>query len=73
MNIADDLRAAYEEGYKQGKKDAVKQGMWIAGEDGHYHCSVCGHIVDKIYTCSDLSRLGYFCRNCGAEMTAMLF
>lgn len=63
MNIPDDLKTAYEKDYEQG--------IWIADGNGHYHCSICGYIVDNIYTCSDLSRLGYFCRNCGAEMDGM--
>lgn len=30
--IGDDLNAAYEEGYNQGKKDAIKEGIWIAAK-----------------------------------------
>ena len=29
MNIADDLVKAYNEGYQQGKKDAVVRGEWV--------------------------------------------
>ena len=71
MNIADDLVKAYNEGYQQGKKDAVVRGEWVEKPNpnwqaySHEHCSICGWengIQAKKY------RGLNYCPNCGAKM-----
>lgn len=65
MNIADDLVNAFNEGYNQGKIDAVKHGQWISDTGPQYagytgeKCSICGCEVDIG---------GNYCPNCGAKM-----
>lgn len=54
----------FEEGYEQGKKDAVKHGYW---KDFIYdcQCSVCGAEFDKCDNCLEDFQ---FCPNCGARL-----
>ena len=64
MNIADDLVKAYNEGYQQGKKDAVVRGEWMPAKDPYdrvycYRHAGCG--------CEHNEQSAY-CPNCGAKM-----
>jgi len=64
MNIADDLVKAFNDGYEQGKADAmpVEHGAWVFMSDsvGEYSCcSWCGHEGFKGMN---------YCPNCGARM-----
>ena len=78
-NIADDLHDAYEEGYKDGMRDAKKHGYWEEeeikqGENGRCvikdwqsaKCSKCG----KWHTTPYMYYFDYYnyCPNCGARM-----
>jgi hypothetical protein len=66
LNIADDLVKAFNDGYKQGKIDAVVRGEWITADDiGDccYRCSECEFIRDAY-----LLDIGSYCPNCGARM-----
>lgn len=60
VNLAD----AYQKGYEQGKKDAVKHGHWI---DYNYDvtCSVCGTQWDKDDYCYEAFK---YCPECGSKM-----
>ena len=60
--IADEIHNAYEEGYADGKRDAVVHGHWITDEDGDSCCSVCGDHLS-----GELSPFKY-CPFCGALM-----
>jgi len=68
MNIADDLVAAFNDGYEQGKADAQKHGKWEERIDENEHpvfrrkwvCSSCGEW--NAYGATK------FCPNCGARM-----
>ena len=70
MNIADDLVKAYNDGYQQGKKDAVVRGEWIlVGKNEHDYetsveekCSLCGRYVYRY----DTQPQDNFCPNCGS-------
>ena len=61
MDISLELIKAYENGYKDGKKDAIRHGKWIADEDS-----------DIIFICSECNDISVFkknyCRNCGAKI-----
>ena len=69
MNIAGDLVKAYNDGYQQGKKDAVVRGRWVGKTQEtryeyvyplNYKCSNCGFLAKY-----DGWR---YCPNCGAKM-----
>lgn len=71
MDIGKELAKAYEDGYEQGKKDAVWHGKWIDATGAldsvrQYECSVCGKkpILNE-YRCSELTK---FCPFCGTKM-----
>jgi len=65
---------AYQNGYEQGKKDAVRHGRWELGhvEPGYFTpggnrpwvCSECGRVKSWML---DRPRDNY-CPNCGAKM-----
>ena len=67
-NIANDLVKAFNEGYKQGKADAVKHGKWIPVVNGRggYECSEC-HEYALFYQ-SRVECLSLFCPHCGSMM-----
>lgn len=56
------IHNAYEEGYADGKRDAVVHGHWVMDEDWNSCCSVCGDQWS-----GDLSPFKY-CPHCGAKM-----
>ena len=64
MNIADDLVSAFNDGYRQGREDAVVRGEWIEHED-EMECPQCGYFWN--YCDNDTERFNY-CPNCGAKM-----
>ena len=59
--IADEIHSAYEEGYADGKRDAVVHGHWeyIGGYGYQYRCSNCILCVEHKTN---------FCPHCGALM-----
>jgi translation initiation factor 2 gamma subunit (eIF-2gamma) len=63
MNIADDLVNAYNDGYKQGKEDAVVRGEWEVA---------IGYDPNKKVQCQNCYKMAYeptsYCPNCGAKM-----
>ena len=66
MNIADDLVKAYNDGYQQGKKDAVVRGEWVKSDDykGWLVCSACHDCyVDNAWVNGKKWR---YCPNCGS-------
>ena len=68
MNIADDLVSAFNDGYRQGREDAVVRGEWICNPDDKKFslvCSVCGQVMPFIP--EYLPDNPPFC-NCGADM-----
>ena len=69
MNIADDLANAYEEGYQQGLKDAVKHARWKFHPDGSATCSLCGFFQKDVW---DLDTWQNFCGVCGARMDGVV-
>jgi hypothetical protein len=77
MNIAGDLVRAYNDGYQQGKKDAVVRGEWKQGKEfpsypkepfigDAYYCSNCEN--DAYWDTDYGQQLFDFCHNCGADM-----
>lgn len=56
----------YDRGYEDGMNDAVKHGRWIDKyNDGNWHCSECGAIVEK----NEQNRHNWYrCYHCGAKM-----
>jgi hypothetical protein len=71
LNIADDLVKAFNDGYKQGKIDAVVRGEWIHGcRDGagteFCYCSECNE--DALKDKSGYTEFSAFCPSCGAKM-----
>lgn len=75
MNIADDLVKAFNEGYEQGKADAVKHGEWVISWIKPYgsRCSCCGFAwydhIDAVKLNPVLSKIETkYCPNCGADM-----
>lgn len=59
-------RQQYEQGYADGKRDAVIHAHWISAPeagDGCYRCSNCGRIIDEFYG-DDYD----YCAKCGARM-----
>ena len=83
MNIADDLVKAYNEGYQQGKKDAVVRGEWVVDECDttddapnfswiDFHCSECNTdygLEEGQYGWCRYEKIPYqYCPNCGAKM-----
>ena len=62
--IADDIHNAYEEGYADGKRDAVVHGYWLmdARKSGFtYRCSCCG-------ATGKMTRTAYtYCPWCGSK------
>lgn len=68
VNLADAYaKDAYQKGYEQGKKDAVKHGSWRSCGHGVVKCSCCGK---RFYGVYDDDRFDNYCRNCGAKMDA---
>lgn len=72
--IADEIHNAYEEGYADGKRDAVVHGHWEMHEDTYgddeAKCSVCGFEMAVNQPGNGLcmvSELNY-CSHCGAKM-----
>jgi hypothetical protein len=70
MNIADNLIKAFNDGYQQGKRDAVVRGEWVV-TDAYPHrvyCSLC--YKTNIYNAEILEGKEYprFCMWCGAKM-----
>lgn len=67
-HIGDDLVAAFNDGYKQGKADAErKRGKWldVTTLDNEFICWVCSecrHGADFVYEPYN------YCPNCGADM-----
>lgn len=61
VNLAD----AYQKGYEQGKKDAVKHGHWVLKGNGNADCSICGYRSTRVY---DDDNADHYCRHCGAKM-----
>lgn len=58
----------YQKGYEQGKKDAVKHGLWVINKKSEllcYKCSECGYKVNFFW--NDCGNSNY-CPNCGAKM-----
>jgi hypothetical protein len=68
MNIADDLVSAFNDGYRQGREDAVVRGKWnpiFKGADT-CECSVC---KSEGFSDSDFGFIATpYCPNCGAKM-----
>ena len=68
MNIVDDLVSAFNDGYRQGREDAVVRGEWkpiFKGADT-CECSVC---KSEGFSDSDFGFIATpYCPNCGAEM-----
>lgn len=64
--IADDIKNAYEEGYADGKRDAVVHGHWIKIGDQYsirnMKCSNCG---EEVFGDADTEK---YCFNCGSLM-----
>lgn len=69
VNLADAYaKDAYQKGYEQGKKDAVKHGLWVINKKSEllcYKCSECGYKVNFFW--NDCGNSNY-CPNCGAKM-----
>ena len=70
--VADDIATAYQDGYEQGKRDAVVHGAWVyEGYDGRFvhswHCSGCEHVIRGS---ANLTKAYSFCNRCGALMDA---
>lgn len=77
MNITDDLKNAYEDGYEKGFNDGFevgqrdvhperKKGKWMAFCRGKVcNCSVCYKGYDHTY---EFIEEWNFCPNCGAKM-----
>ena len=63
LNIADDLVNAFNDGYKQGKIDAVVRGEWEVA---------IGYDPNKKVQCQNCYKMAYeptpYCPNCGATM-----
>ena len=73
MDIGKELAKAFDDGYEQGKNDAVQHGKWertdITEENGWalYRCSCCNWHTTYYY--SFIASPTYnFCPNCGAKM-----
>lgn len=79
MNIDDDLKSAYEDGYEKGFADGFeagqrdvqperKKGKWLHDKDDTLlsgYCSCCGW--ESIIMETDVADMPY-CPNCGAKM-----
>lgn len=71
MNIADDLVSAFNDGYRQGREDAVVRGEWVEAKSGvmsvwppgQVMCSVCGQRMP-----SQWKKMPPYCYGCGAKM-----
>ena len=65
MKIHEATEQAYKNGYKDGKRDAVKHGRWneinqtTTGLPWKYRCNKCGCPQDYAHN---------YCPNCGARM-----
>ena len=75
--IGNDIANAYDEGYEQGKNDAVKHGHWIYGREiaREYLANECVAIEYEDISCSACKTrfrpfFGNFnfCPYCGARM-----
>lgn len=69
LNIADDLVNAFNDGYKQGKIDAVVRGRWVGKTPETRH----EYVYPLNYKCSNCGFLAKYdgwryCPNCGAKM-----
>jgi hypothetical protein len=69
MDIGKELAKAFDYGYEQGKKDAIRHGKWIRKHIGNgwndwdsLTCSECNFYIEKPQF------VGNFCPNCGAKM-----
>lgn len=61
-----DLIEAFNLGYTQGKKDALRHGEWIIADNGDMICTVCTYrFSDPTYYLNDKC---CYCANCGAKM-----
>lgn len=72
MQALTDARKFYDEGYRDGKRDAVRQGRWIAVKDfggGQCigYCSEC-RAIHRASNPSALKLEYRHCRFCGAKM-----
>lgn len=59
-------RQQYEQGYADGKRDAVIHAHWVSAPEAGdycYRCSNCGRIIDEDYG-DDYE----YCAKCGAHM-----
>jgi hypothetical protein len=80
MNIADDLVSAFNDGYRQGREDAVVRGEWkLYGNDDDsgmsYWCTVCNFQLSDDLFYSEYKNGRWiengvfkYCPNCGAKM-----
>lgn len=68
MNEHDIAEQAYKNGYEAGKRDAVKQGRWIA--DGWFtkRCSVCHSTPLRENGGQHEPCYSNYCPHCGARM-----
>lgn len=70
-DIGKDLQNAYNEGYAQGKADAVKHGAWV--DVPYVYIGLTRYMCDQ---CSDdeywkeryINTKEKYCPNCGAKM-----
>ena len=82
MDIGKDLQRAYDDGYEQGKRDAVKHGKWldIDVEDvskrsnlpittiASMWCNQCNRFHNEIYYYGNPTEYANYCPHCGAKM-----
>ena len=67
MKEYDAVELAYQNGYEAGKRDSVKEGVWIINPDGYYpYCSVC-HYEPERYASNTDNRTPH-CPRCGAKL-----
>lgn len=70
--IADDIHNAYEEGYADGKRDAVVHGHWERiPNTPTWKCSVCGYEITGFIDRDGLTPMDCkvnYCSRCGAKM-----
>ena len=69
--ITDDIHNAYEEGYADGMRDAVKHGHWESITDYYHMCSCCGKGITGYFGKppeESVALYAKYCQNCGAQM-----
>lgn len=70
--IADDIHNAYEEGYADGKRDAVVHGHWVQADLDHNYvtCSNCKELNrdDRLAFIPDYAKGMHYCMICGAKI-----